>query len=81
VSLLELDRIEARADPGGSVGITGEEDVLGQFAWTETDVVLPLSEWGRYPAIPEAIDAGFRVRQNRIPLSDGCFAGAKLGRG
>jgi hypothetical protein len=50
--LLELDRIEARADPGGSVWIAGEEDVLGQFAWTETDVVLPFSGRGRDPAIP-----------------------------
>ena len=79
--VLELDGIEARADPGGSVGVAGEEDVLGQFAWAETDVVLPFSDRGRNPAIPEAVYAGIRVRQDRIPLSDGCFAGAKLGRG
>ena len=77
----ELDVVEQPADPGRSIWVTGEEDVLGQFAWTETDVVLPFSEWGRNPAIPEVIDAGFRVRQNRFPHSDGCFAGAKLGRG
>jgi hypothetical protein len=64
--VLELDRIEARADTGGSVGVAGEEDVLGQFAWAETDVVLPFSDRGRYPAIPEAVYAGIRVRQDRF---------------
>ena len=46
VSALELDGFEARGDPGGSIGVTGEEDVLGQFAWTEFDVVLPFSGCG-----------------------------------
>ena len=51
MSMLELDGFEARGDPGGSIGVTGEEDVLGQFAWTESDVVLPFSGWDRDPAI------------------------------
>ena len=80
MSMLELDGVEARGDPGGSIGVTGEEDVLGQFAWTESDVVLPFSGWDRDPAI-----RGFRrgcPRSARpIPRSGGCFAGAKLGRG
>ena len=41
--VLHLDRVEARSDPGGPVRVTGEEDVLGQVAWTESDVVLPFS--------------------------------------
>ena len=63
VLMLELDGIETRGDPGGSVGVTGEEDVLGQFAWTETDVVLPFSGRDRDPAIQRGFDAVVRVRQ------------------
>ena len=33
----------ARGDPGGAVGVAGEEDVLGQFSRSEADVVLPFS--------------------------------------
>ena len=61
---LELDRIEARGDPGGSVLVPGEEDVLGQVSRSESDVVLPFPFWDRYPAISRAFDAGFRVRQS-----------------
>ena len=52
--VLELDRVEARGDTGGPVRIAGEEDVLGQFAWAETDVVLPFSGRDRNAAIPGA---------------------------
>src|SRR4026208_350176 len=45
------------------VGVAGEEDVLGQFAWTETDVVLPFSGWDRDPAIHGGFGAVVRVRQ------------------
>ena len=48
---LELDRFEARGDQRRSIGITGEEDVLGQFARPEFDVVLPFSGADRDPAI------------------------------
>ena len=48
----------------GPIGVTGEEDVLGQFAWTESDVVLPFSGWDRDPAIRRAFDAVVRVRQD-----------------
>ena len=51
VSTLELDRFEARGDPGGPIGVTGEEDVLSQFTWTESDVVLPFAGRDRDPAI------------------------------
>jgi hypothetical protein len=61
---LELDRFEARGNPSGSIGITGEEDVLGQFTWTESDVVLPFSGWDRNSAIREGFDAVIRVRQD-----------------
>ena len=40
---LELDGFEARCDAGCPFRVTGEEDVLGQFTWTESDVVLPFS--------------------------------------
>ena len=43
VAALELDRVEAGRDAGGAVGVAGEEDVLGQFAGAEADVVLPFS--------------------------------------
>ena len=81
MSVLELDGFEARGDPGGPIGVTGEEDVLGQFTWTESDVVLPFSGWDRDPAIRGAFDAVVRVRQDRFLAHGGCFAGAKLGRG
>ena len=81
MSMLELDRFEARGDAGGPIGVTGEEDVLGQFAWTESDVVLPFSGWDRDPAIRGAFDAGDPRSARPIPRSGGCFAGAKLGRG
>ena len=64
VLVLELDGIEARCDPGGSIRVAGEEDVLGQVSRSESDVVLPFPFWDRYPAISRAIDAGFRVRQD-----------------
>ncbi|HEY0443103.1 MAG TPA: hypothetical protein VGC90_02675 [Candidatus Limnocylindrales bacterium] len=57
--VLELDGVEARADPGCSIGVAGEEDVLGQFAGAKSDVVLPFSDRER--------DAGIRVRQNLVP--------------
>jgi hypothetical protein len=65
VLMLQLDGIEARCDAAGSLGVTGEEDVLGQFTWTESDVVLPFSGWDRDPAIQRGFDAGIRVRQDR----------------
>ena len=49
--VLELDGFEARGDPGGPIGVAGEEDVLGQVTWAESDVVLPFSGWDRDPAI------------------------------
>ena len=65
MSVLELDGFEARGDPGRPIGVAGEEDVLGQFTWTESDVVLPFSGWDRDPAIQRGFDAGIRVRQDR----------------
>ena len=79
--MLQLDRIESRRDSGGSVGVTGEEDVLGQVARAESDVVLPFSGWDRDPAIRRAFDAGIRVRQDRSSRSGCCSARTKLGRG
>ena len=64
MSVLELDGFEARGDPGGPIWVTGEEDVLGQFTWTEPDVVLPFSGGDRDPAIRSAFDAVIRVRQD-----------------
>ena len=80
MSVLELDGFEARGDPGGPIWVTGEEDVLGQFTWTESDVVLPFSGWDRDPAIQGFRRGGPRSARP-IPRSGGCFAGAKLGRG
>jgi hypothetical protein len=60
--VLDLDVVEPRGDQGGPVGVTGEEDVLGQIAWPESDVVLPFSDRER--------DAGIRVRQDLVPRSD-----------
>jgi hypothetical protein len=65
MSVLELDGLEARGDPGGPVGITGEKDVSGKVAWTETDVVLPFPGGCRDAAIPRGFDAVVRVRQDR----------------
>ena len=64
MSMLELDGFEARGDAGGPVRVAGEEDVLGQFAWSEPDVVLPFSCWDRDPAIRRVFDAVIRVRQD-----------------
>ena len=44
---------------GGPIGVAGEEDVLGQFAWAESDVVLPFADRER--------DAVVRSRQDLIP--------------
>ena len=65
MAMLQLDGIEARCDAGGSVGVTGEEDVLGQFSGAESDVVLPFTGGDRDPAIRRVFDAGIRVRQDR----------------
>ena len=43
MAALELDAVEAGGDAGGAVRVAGEEDVLGQLAWAEPDVVLPFS--------------------------------------
>src|SRR3989304_4697673 len=43
VPLPQLDALEARGDALGAVGVTGEEDVLGQFPWSECDVILPFA--------------------------------------
>jgi hypothetical protein len=68
----ELHVVETRGDPVGSVGIPGEEDVLGQFAWTESDVILPF-------AIRER-DAVVRVRQV-LPRDSCSVTVAELRRG
>ena len=81
VSVLQLDGIEARGDPGGPVMVAGEEDVLGQVARSESDVVLPFTVRDRDAAISGRIDAGIRVRQDLSLAHVACFAGAKLGRG
>ena len=52
---LELDVVEQPGDAGGSIWVAGEEEVLGQFAGAEIDVVLPLPCGKR--------DAVVRVRQ------------------
>src|SRR5262245_43276240 len=57
---LELDVVEQPGDPGGSVWVAGEEEVLGQFAGAEIDVVLPLPNGER--------DAVIRVRQEPVLL-------------
>ena len=64
MSVLELDGIEARGDPGGPIRVPGEEDVLGQVSRSESDVVLPFPFRDRDPAISGTIDAGIRVRQD-----------------
>ena len=64
MSVLELDVVEPRRDPGGPILVAGEEDVLGQFAWTESDVVLPFAGGDRDPAIDGRFDAVIRVRQD-----------------
>ena len=64
MAVLELDGFEARSDPSGPIGVTREEDVLGQFAWTEPDVVLPFAGRDRNSAIRVGFDAGIRVRQD-----------------
>jgi len=69
VSTLELDGFEARGDPVSAVGVTREEDVLGQFAWPESDVVLPFTVRDRNPAIRWVFDAVVRVRQDLSPRS------------
>ena len=79
MSVLAFDGIETGGDPGGPVRVTGEEDVLGQLSWTESDVILPFSDRDRDPAVRDLFAAGIRVRQDQS--SRGCFAGAKLGRG
>ena len=61
VAPLELDVVETRGDPGGPVGVAGEEDVLGQVTRSESDVVLPFSGREGY--------AGIRVRQDLVPHS------------
>jgi hypothetical protein len=61
--VLELDGVEARADPRGPIGVAGEEDVLGQFTWAESDVVLPVPFWDGDAPVPGLFDAGIRVRQ------------------
>ena len=61
---LELDRVESRCDACSPVLVTREEDVLGQFARTEIDVVLPFSGGDRNSAIREGFDAVVRVRQD-----------------
>ena len=66
MSLFDFDGFEARSDAGGSIGVTGEEDVLGQFPWAESDVVLPFAGWDRDPAIRRVFDAVVRVRQDRF---------------
>ena len=58
---LELDIVETRGDPVRSIGVAGEEDVLGQFTRSESDVVLPFSCGEGY--------AGIRVRQDLFPRS------------
>jgi hypothetical protein len=59
MALLELDRVEALGDAGGPIGVTGEEDELGQFTGAEADVILPFSDGER--------DAVIRVRQTLSP--------------
>jgi hypothetical protein len=61
MAMLALDGIEARGDASRAVLVTGEEDVLGQIARAESDVVLPFSRWER--------DAGVRARQDQNPRS------------
>ena len=63
--MLELDVVEARRDAGGSVLVAGEEDVFGEFAGSESDVVLPFAGGDRDPAVHGSVHAGVRVRQDR----------------
>ena len=60
VPALELDVVEQPGDLGGAVGVAGEEEVLGQLAGAEIDVVLPLPVGER--------DAVVRVRQEPVLL-------------
>ena len=64
MSMLELDGFEARGDPGGSVGVTGEEDVLGQFAWTEVRCGTAVLRLGPRCGDHGCFDAVVRVRQD-----------------
>ena len=71
--MLALDGLEAGGDPCGPILVAGEEDVLGQLAWPEADVVLPFARRER--------DAVVRVRQ--APASSsfarGCGTRASVG--
>jgi len=55
MALAHLDVCQARSDALDPILVAGEEDVLGQLAWSEADVVLPFAIRKR--------DAGIRVRQ------------------
>ena len=54
--VLELDGIETCGNTRCPIGVAGEEDVLGQLAGAESDVVLPFSHG--------ECDAVIRVRQD-----------------
>ncbi len=43
VALAHLDVGQPRGDALDAILVAGEEDVLGQFAWSECDVVLPFA--------------------------------------
>ena len=43
VALAHLDVGQPRGDAVDAVRVAGEEDVLGQLAWSECDVVLPFA--------------------------------------
>ena len=64
IAPFQFDRTELGGDPGRPIRVTGEEHVLGQLAWTEVDVVLPLPNG--------ECDAVVRVRQARLPLCALC---------
>ena len=69
--------IEARGDAGGPVLVAGEQDVLGEFAGSESDVVLPFAGGDRDPAVRGASTRGSAFGKTDPSLRD-CFAGAKL---
>ena len=47
----ELDAVEQGGHAVDAVLVAGEEDVVGQLAWSEADVVLPVAGGDRDPGI------------------------------
>src|SRR4051794_32394341 len=67
--MLAIDVVEPLGDLRRSIGVAGEEDVLGQLSGAESDVILPLPLGER--------DAVVRVRQAPFSSSFACGCEAR----